>query len=622
MTGLTITLFFFFFAILVCPIQLVLVQAQCGCGGGGGGQPEWMKAPPPKPAEQEVVVGTGAERGGGRVKEDVDGSFKAQQQHHHHHEHHEQEQEHVHQHHDHNEEKVPVGRNLESPSTDNIVGNLEQDHDGHHGHEHEHGHGHEHEHYEVHGEHDHHSCQHHHSHSHHDHSEDKKDGKPTIFYQFFDRFIDQILETAPWVLMCIIISATLTALIPSTSISSMSSSFLLDSPSTTAATSSSSSYSTSIFIGLVGAALAGLATPLCSCGALPLASTLLGKGLNLSTVVTFLTASQSAGLDSVAITWGLLGREAALARLFGAAILAISTGLAVQGLSTSTAKSIKKTQNTDKCEDEDDGNISAVSVRSPVSVASTFVETCFDTAGEVFPSVLFGLAASTAIVMIMPKLAVTYAVLASDESNSNYDGTPASIQSFSEFVIRVVVLLSALPLQLCEHSTVTFAAAISKAGGSPGLSFAFLLTAPSTNLASLLLLVDQSTSTLSKAMNKTSSFRNWMVLPRVAVAIVGSALVLSYMVDSAGIDLLVEKEALGGGGGGGSAMIDFPRWYLDYAKYLCAALAFGGIGQRLQRSVLRSLKANDGKSSANCSDINCCDSSGNTSSVTASKKDN
>ena len=616
MNGRSLSFFFFFFF----AIQLVLVHAQCGCGG----QPEWMKAPPPKPAEQEVVVGTAVGGGVDHVKEGVGESFRAQQQHHQDElREHSQRQEHVHQHHDHKEGKILAGRDLESPSTDYREQNLEQDHDGHHRHGHGHDHGHEDNDYQERDDHDHHSCQHHHSHSHshHGHHEDTNDASSSMVNRFFDRFTDQILETAPWVLMGVIISATLTVLIPSTSISSMSSSFLFASPSTTATFWSSSFYYSNIFIGLLAAAFAGLATPLCSCGALPLASTMMGKGIDLSKVVTFLTASQSAGLDSVAITWGLLGREAALARLFGAAILAISTGLAVHGVSTAMTRTTKKLQKTDKSEIKDDGSMSLASVRSPVSVASTFVATCFDSAGEVFPSVLFGLAASTAIVMLMPNLAVTYSVIASDESNGNYDGKPGYMQSFSEFVVRVVVLLSALPLQLCEHSTVTFAAAISKAGGSPGLSFAFLLTAPSTNLASLLLLVDKSTSTLTKPMGQTPSLRNWIVLPRVALAIVGSALVLSYMVDVVGIDLLVEKEALGGGSGG-SGMIDFPRWYLDYSKYVCAALAFGGIWQRLQRSVLRPFEPNGNPSTAtSCSDFNCCDGSGNHSSVTASKKD-
>ena len=60
----------------------------------------------------------------------------------------------------------------------------------------------------------------------------------------------------------------------------------------------------------------------------------MAKGVPLDVVVAFLTASQSAGLDSAAITWGLLGRDAALCRLVGAVILATAAGLAVSSVSS------------------------------------------------------------------------------------------------------------------------------------------------------------------------------------------------------------------------------------------------------------------------------------------------
>jgi uncharacterized membrane protein YraQ (UPF0718 family) len=48
----------------------------------------------------------------------------------------------------------------------------------------------------------------------------------------------------------------------------------------------------------VQGALVGLATPLCSCGALPVAAGFVGGQVPLNVVVAFLTATQSAGLDS------------------------------------------------------------------------------------------------------------------------------------------------------------------------------------------------------------------------------------------------------------------------------------------------------------------------------------
>ena len=77
------------------------------------------------------------------------------------------------------------------------------------------------------------------------------------------------------------------------------------------------------------ASLLGLATPLCSCGAIPLSIGLSSAGASPAAVVSFLTAAQSAGLDSAAITYGMLGGETAFFRLAGAIILSIGAGVAV-----------------------------------------------------------------------------------------------------------------------------------------------------------------------------------------------------------------------------------------------------------------------------------------------------
>eukprot|EP00808_Paulinella_micropora_P021547 g23847.t1 len=57
----------------------------------------------------------------------------------------------------------------------------------------------------------------------------------------------------------------------------------------------------------------GLISPLCSCGALPIASGLLRIQTPLPAVVSFLVASQGAGLDSAVFTYGSLGFSSVLA---------------------------------------------------------------------------------------------------------------------------------------------------------------------------------------------------------------------------------------------------------------------------------------------------------------------
>ena len=54
------------------------------------------------------------------------------------------------------------------------------------------------------------------------------------------------------------------------------------------------------------------------------------KNISKELLTLLLTAAQSAGLDSAAITWGLLGPTAALCRLGGAVVLALAAGMGRQ----------------------------------------------------------------------------------------------------------------------------------------------------------------------------------------------------------------------------------------------------------------------------------------------------
>ena len=281
--------------------------------------------------------------------------------------------------------------------------------------------------------------------------------------------------------------------------------------------------------GPLGGAAVGLATPLCSCGALPVAAGLAASA-PLRAVVAFLTASQSAGLDSAAITWGLLGRAAALWRLGGALLLAAAAGLAVGG---------------------GDG-AAAAPAAAPAAVAprrgrlAAAFKAAVGSARDAFPPVLLGLAGGAAALRWLPPL-------------------PQAHDDYADGLLpRVAVLAAALPLQLCEHSTVTAARAIRDAGGSPGLAFAFLLSAPATNLPSLLLLV------------AARRERARAAALRVAAAIAATALALSYAVDFAGADLFVERDDAVG------AMATFPPWFVDACPWVAAWLAVAAVVDALQ----------------------------------------
>ena len=188
----------------------------------------------------------------------------------------------------------------------------------------------------------------------------------------------------------------------------------------------------------------------------------------------------------------------------------------------------------------------------------TICHSAVRTAGDIFPSVLLGLCLSTVAVHWVPHLATAYQALkVSGAVDDGAENTMSTATAFiGELAIRLSVLGSTMPLQLCEHSTVAYAAAIQKAGGAPGLAFAFLLVAPATNVPSMLLLL------------RTHGHGN-LIAARVTVTLTMVALFLSFAVDAMALDMLVEKEADEGSGG----MVELPSWHTTASPWVAGALA-------------------------------------------------
>jgi uncharacterized membrane protein YraQ (UPF0718 family) len=290
----------------------------------------------------------------------------------------------------------------------------------------------------------------------------------------------------------------------------------------------------------------------------------------LSSVVAFLTASQSAGLDSAVITYGLLGPVAAICRLLGALILAIVAGTVL--------KSVKKTGTSSKDTSRDAPSNGNENGSPPLS---KFLSELVGTATEIMPLVVVGLVISTAGSHFVPMLTAPFDAMKGDDENST--------SIIAGFILRIGVLASALPLQLCEHTTAALAAGIEKAGGSSGLAFAFLLSAPATNLPSLLLLTRTSGAYPGAGYGRFTALK-------VAAALSGTALALSYAIDMSAIDLLVVKEAESDTGG----MAALPSQFITASPWIAGTLMLAGIAKRLKQKVVSKKETDDCCSSGSC----------------------
>jgi len=141
---------------------------------------------------------------------------------------------------------------------------------------------------------------------------------------FVSNFIDLSAEASPWLILGLIIAGLMKAWVPSQILSKHLGKGKL---------------------AIVKAALIGAPLPLCSCGVIPVATELRRSGASAPATASFLVATPETGIDSVSVSYALLGPIFAVYRPFAAIMSAIITGLLV---STIKEQDIKPAIKADK----------------------------------------------------------------------------------------------------------------------------------------------------------------------------------------------------------------------------------------------------------------------------------
>jgi hypothetical protein len=254
--------------------------------------------------------------------------------------------------------------------------------------------------------------------------------------------------------------------------------------------------------GVIKAAAVGVPLPLCSCSVIPVASSIHRQGASRGATASFLVSTPETGVDSIAISYALLGPFLAVARPIAALITAIAAGLTInrwdRGETSPTDSGDKPEHATqdDGCHDEPlprradmscchtadageqaDGACCASSESSAAGVAGRQrgVVTRFRTAvsygfGDMFADLAHWLTIGFFLAGLIG------ALVPGDFFERYAMAGPLSL---------VAVILVSLPLYVCATSSTPIAAVLLAKGMSPGTALVFLLVGPATNLATM-----------------------------------------------------------------------------------------------------------------------------------------
>ncbi|SES95145.1 SO_0444 family Cu/Zn efflux transporter [Thalassotalea agarivorans] len=274
-----------------------------------------------------------------------------------------------------------------------------------------------------------------------------------IVNQFFANLVQLSAEASPWLLLGLLIAGLMKAWVPTRILSH---------------------HLGSGKKAIVKAAFIGAPLPLCSCGVIPVATELKRSGASAPATSSFLVATPETGVDSVSVSYAMLGPVMAIYRPIAAIISAIATGLLVNTTTktaTSNQAEVKsccashqqeapKKEETSCCSHEHSHQPTSMDKTiSGIKYAST---TLID---DIVKWLAIGLLFATIVRTFVPESFLL----------SYGSGLPAML----------LMIAISIPMYICATASTPIAAGFIMAGISPGTALVFMMAGPATNISTL-----------------------------------------------------------------------------------------------------------------------------------------
>lgn len=211
------------------------------------------------------------------------------------------------------------------------------------------------------------------------------------------------------------------------------------------------------FRSVLNAAILGVPLPLCSCGVIPTAMSIYKDGASKSATISFLISTPQTGVDSILISYSLIGLPFAILRPIIALITGVFGGVLMNLTTNENAQTNVFPNSKPEIKiSEKKGNWFKVLFQY------SFVEFLQDISNWL----LLGLLIATLITVLLP-----------NDFFANY--------VTNDFLGMVIILIAAIPLYVCATGSVPIAAALMLKGLSPGAALVFLMAGPATNAATI-----------------------------------------------------------------------------------------------------------------------------------------
>ena len=207
-------------------------------------------------------------------------------------------------------------------------------------------------------------------------------------------------------------------------------------------------------------ALLGIPLPLCSCAVVPVTLELSRKGASREASLAFLVSTPETGVDSMLLTWGLMGPVMTVARPVAALATSLVAALTSRFTAAEPSRATPAADPVSPGRSSDD---------KPPGLRKGLRYGFRSMVDEIGFWLVIGLVLTGLITALVP----------ADFIREGVGRGPVAL---------VAMLLLGIPLYMCASASTPIAAALMLKGISPGAALVFLLAGPATNASSLVLI--------------------------------------------------------------------------------------------------------------------------------------
>ena len=228
---------------------------------------------------------------------------------------------------------------------------------------------------------------------------------------------------------------------------------------------------------IIKAALLGAPLPLCSCGVIPAAVGLRRAGASKAATTSFLIATPETGVDSIGVSYALLGPFMAIARPIAAISSAIVAGMLIgndevsqKNISYTKASIPEKKQNKSCCSSHQQTKQETL---SNVNTQTSFFNKIVAGLKYAVNNIIRDTATWLLVGLFFAAVMETY--IPTEYMSSWGDGILA----------MTAMIIISTPMYICATASTPIAAGLIATGISPGAVLVFMLAGPATNIATI-----------------------------------------------------------------------------------------------------------------------------------------